>query len=291
MTPFEFVEAQSMQDAVRLLDPDDPSVRPIAGGTALMLMMKAGVFRPTRLVSLRGVEQRYSGIHAEADGSIRIGGTTPLAALEASPAIRSALPVIASTMRVLSNARVRNVATVGGALAHADPHMDLPPVLIALGASVKAVGPRGERSFPVAELLTGYYETQLARNELIAEVLIPLQAGRRSVYLKCTTRAAHDWPTLGVSASVQSDRDAVRAATVVVSAATERPVTVDPLAKILIGQRLTGKLLREAGEVAAQAVEVTGDLRGSASYKRQLVRVYVERALRQAIGAEGGVIQ
>ena len=287
MTPFEIAEPRTLREAVSLLDADDPSIRPLGGGTALMLMMKAGVFEPAKLVSLRSVEPRYSEIKADSDGSIRIGALTPLSALEDSKEIAARLPVITRTMPLLSNVRVRNVATVGGALAHGDPHMDLPPIMIALGASVTLVGPKGERSIPMSELVTGYYETQLARNELISEVVVPPQAGKRSVYLKCTTRAAHDWPALGVAVTVAGDRDAVREANVVISAATERAIRIDKTSKLLIGRRPDATLLGEAGESAAAEVEPIGDAQGSVAYKRELVRVYVERALRQALEIGG----
>jgi carbon-monoxide dehydrogenase medium subunit len=291
MTPFEISEPQSLREATSLLDREDASVRPIAGGTALMLMMKAGVFQPTRLVSLRSVEPHYSQLKLDADGSVRIGALALLTTLEHSREIQNRLPVISRTMQILSNVRVRNVATIGGCLAHGDPHMDLPPVLISLGANVRVIGPDGERVIPAAELLTGYYETQLAKNELIAEIVIPPQNGKRSVYLKCTTRAAHDWPALGVAVAIACDRDGVREANVVISAATERAVRVEKTSAMLVGQRPSGKLLREAGEAASTEVELIGDAQGSTAYKRQLVRVYVERALRQAIEIDGGTVQ
>jgi carbon-monoxide dehydrogenase medium subunit len=283
MIPFEVSEPRTFGEAVSLLDPDDPCVRPIAGGTALMLMMKAGVFQPTRLVSLRSIERRYSEIKVEADGTVRIGALTPLIELEHSREIQARLPVIARTMPLLSNVRVRNVATVGGALAHGDPHMDLPPIMISLGASVLIVGPKGERSIPVGELLTGYYETQLAKNELISELIVPPQNGKRSVYFKCTTRAAHDWPALGVAVSVALDRDSVREANVIISAATERAIRIDKASNLLVGRHLDSKLLSDVYEAAASEVELIGDAQGSVAYKRQLVRVYVERALTQAL--------
>jgi aerobic carbon-monoxide dehydrogenase medium subunit len=288
MIPFEVSEPRTIGEAVSLLDPDDPNVRAIAGGTALMLMMKAGVFQPTRLVSLRSIERRYSEIKVDADGTVRIGALTPLIELEHSTEIQARLPVIARTMPLLSNVRVRNVATVGGALAHGDPHMDLPPIMISLGAIVVIIGPEGERSIPVGELLTGYYETQLAKNELISELIVPPQNGKRSVYFKCTTRAAHDWPTLGVAVSVATDQDTVREANVIVSAATERAIRMDKASNLLIGRRLDSKLLSDAYEAAAAEADLIGDAQGSVAYKRQLVRVYVERALRQAfeIGVE-----
>jgi carbon-monoxide dehydrogenase medium subunit len=291
MMPFEIVEATSLREAVSLLDPEDNSIRPIAGGTALMLMMKAGVFQPMRLISLRGVEARASEVTIGADGGVRIGALTTLSALERSSELKRVLPVLDRTLRELSNVRVRNVATVGGNLAHGDPHMDLPPVLIALGASATVLGREGERHVPVAELLTGYYETQLAQNELISEIVIPSQNGRRSVYLKCTTRAAHDWPALGVAIAVAADRDRIAAANVVISAATERAMRLDKASALLVGQTPSAKLLREVAEAAATEVELTGDMQGSVPYKQQLVRVYVERALRQALEIDGSAVQ
>jgi aerobic carbon-monoxide dehydrogenase medium subunit len=287
MIPFEIAEPRSLREATALLDPDDATIRPLGGGTALMLMMKAGVFQPTKLVSLRSVEPRYSQIKVESDGRIRIGALTPLAALEHSKDIQARLPVITRTMPLLSNVRVRNVATVGGCLAHGDPHMDLPPILISLGASVTVVGSTGERSIPVSELLTGYYETQLAKNELISEVIVPPQDGKRSIYLKCTTRAAHDWPALGVAVSLSGNRDGVSEANVVISAATERAMRAEKTSALLAGQRPNAKLLQDAGEAASDEAELIGDAQGSVPYKRQLVRVYVERALKQALEIGG----
>jgi carbon-monoxide dehydrogenase medium subunit len=287
MTPFELLEPRSLPEALALLDPDDPSVRPIAGGTALMLMMKAGVFRPLRLVSLRGVAQLTS-IATAGDGALKIGAMTPLSVLERSDAVREHAPVITRMLRTLSNVRVRNVATVGGHLAHADPHMDLPPVLIALGALVSVAGPSGARTIPVEDLFAGYFETVLARDELITALVVPAQGARRACYLKCTTRAVHDWPALGVAVSLDRDGDAVRDASVVISAATEKPTRLPSVEALWRGARVDDALLRLAGEAAAEEAELISDGQGSAAYKKQLVRVYVARALRAALEPDSG---
>jgi carbon-monoxide dehydrogenase medium subunit len=287
MTPFELFEPGSLAEAIRLLDPDDPTVRPIAGGTALMLMMKAGVFRPTRLVSLRALPG-IAGVEAQSDGSLKIGAMTPLAALERSAAVKTHAPVIIRTLRTLSNVRVRNVATVGGSLAHADPHMDLPPVLIALGAHVIVAGLAGERTIPVENLFAGYFETVLARNELIGALIVPGQGTHRAAYLKCTTRAIHDWPALGVAVAVASERGKIPAARIVVSAATEKPVRLAAAEAALQDGELDDALLRRVGDAAASEAETISDGQGSAAYKRQLVRVYVRRALAVALGNGAG---
>jgi carbon-monoxide dehydrogenase medium subunit len=285
MTPFELLEPRSLREATGLLDPDDASVRPIAGGTALMLMMKAGVFQPKRLVSLRGIAA-LTAIGQADDGALKIGAMTPLSMVEQSAAVRAHAPVITRTLRTLSNVRVRNVATIGGHLAHGDPHMDLPPVLIALGAHVTVAGRSGERAIPVEDLFAGYFETVLARDELISALVVPAQGTRRACYLKCTTRAVHDWPALGVAVSLGSEGDSVRDVSIVISAATEKPTRLSGAEKVLRGGRSSDALLRQAGEAAADEAELITDGQGSAAYKKQLVRVYVARALRAALAQE-----
>ena len=158
-----------------------------------MLMMKAGVFNPEKLVSLRKIESKYSSIAAGADG-LRIGAMTTLGALERSADVRKHAPVITRTLLTLSNVRVRNVATVGGALAHGDPHMDLPPVLMALGATLTVIGPKGERKLAVEDLFAGYYETVLEKNELIAEVHVPVAGQQEGAP---TSRSPPARPTTG----------------------------------------------------------------------------------------------
>jgi carbon-monoxide dehydrogenase medium subunit len=183
-----------------------------------------------------------------------------LRALEKSADVRKGWPVIARTLRTLSNVRVRNVATVGGHLAHADPHMDLPPLLSALGASVTIAGPRGERNSPVEALYAGYLENTLAPGELITALQVPPLAGRGAAYLKCTTRSADDWPALGVAVVLEGERP-----TIFVSAATDKPTRFS----------------------SVEALAIESDLHGSAAYKQQLVRVYVKRAIQQAREARG----
>jgi len=283
MTPFELLEPRTLREAAGLLASAEPSVRPVAGGTAVMLMMKMGVLRPSRLVSLRAVEKRYSAIEAGADGGLTIGALATLSSLERSPAVKSRAPVVMHAMRTLANVRVRNVATIGGHLAHADPHMDLPPILIALGASLSIVGPAGERTSPLDQLYSGYLETTLRPGELIAEVRIPPQGSRRAAYLKCTTRSADDWPALGVAVALEADGGLVRDARIVIGAATDTPTRLGAAEKALRGARAEDAALRRAGEAAAAEAAVIGDQHGTAAYKKELVRVYVARAVKAAL--------
>jgi carbon-monoxide dehydrogenase medium subunit len=287
MTPFELAEPDTVDEALALLDPADDQIRPLGGGTALMLMMKAGVFRPTRLVSLRKLKT-LAGITPTPEGGLVIGALTPLSEVERSAEVSWRAGVVVRTMRKLSNVRVRNVATIGGNLAHGDPHMDLPPVLMALDAEIAVRGRNGERRLKVENLFAGYYETVLRRDEIIAALHIPPQGARRAAYLKCTTGSADDWPALGVAVSFSTDGSTIAAPRVVVSAATEKAVRLNSAERILTDAAIHDRVLARAGDAAAEEAETVSDVRGSAAYKRELIRVYVRRAVREALNGASG---
>jgi carbon-monoxide dehydrogenase medium subunit len=280
VSPFDLQQPASLSEAIALLDGE--GARPMSGGTALMLMMKAGVLRPTRLVSLRrlGLER----IELAPSGELRVGAMTTLRALEKADLVRQGWPVITRTLRTLSNVRVRNVATVGGALAHGDPHMDLPPLLSALGATVSIAGPNGQRVSPLEKLYSGYLETTLQSGELITQVHIPSLGAKSAAYLKCTTRSADDWPALGVAVVLDLQQDVVRNASIVVSAATDKPTRLASAETILKGKKLDEKVLKQAAEAALE-IAIESDLHGSAGYKKQLIGVYLRRAIHEARNA------
>jgi aerobic carbon-monoxide dehydrogenase medium subunit len=285
---FELIEPATLEEAIGLLDPDDPGVRPLAGATALMPMMKSGVFQPTRLVSLRRLDGELGGVREDNDGGLRIGAMTTLSELERSPRLRASAPVITRALRTLSNVRIRNVATVGGHLGHGDPHMDLPPILMTLNARVRAVGPKGQRWIDMNDLAAGYYQTTLERDELIADVHVPAQpSGVCTAYAKFTALSADDWPTVGVAAWFRLEASQIAEARVAISAATERPVRVTATEAILTGASPTPETFAAAAEAAAAGAETLADIRGSAAYKRDMIRVHVRRALAQALAARG----
>jgi carbon-monoxide dehydrogenase medium subunit len=285
--PFEMVEPTSLKEALSLLDPQEPTIRPVAGGTALMLMMKAGVFTPTRLVCLHGIEPDFSRIAVTGKGELRIGAMATLRDVEKNANVAAHLPVLARAMRTLSSVRIRNVACVGGALAHGDPHMDLPPVLTALGASISIAGPNGNRELSLEKLYAGYYETVLEKSELITAVTVPALDGRKAAYMKVTSRTADDWPALGVAVAFAFADGRVRDPTVVVSAATEKVTRLSAAEAALQGAAPDDAALRRAGDAAADEVETLSDAHGSAPYKRELLRVYLRRAVRQALDGSG----
>ena len=284
MIPFDWVEPGSLKEAVALLDPSDPTIRPVAGGTALMLMMKAGVFTPSRLVSLAKIERHYSEIRIDSAGALRIGAMASLSQLEQSTEAMARFPVMKRALRTLSNVRVRNVARIGGALAHGDPHMDLPPLFAALGAIVSVTGHEGTREIAVENLYAGYYETTLEKSELVAEAIVPPLNGAKAAYMKVTSRSADDWPALNVGVRLETDGpDRIREARIIISAATEKVTRLKGTERLLTGAAVNDALLSRAGNAAVGEVSFLSDAHGSAAYKKELLRVYLPRAIREAL--------
>lgn len=282
MIPFEFLLPYSLEEAISLLDAEDPGIRPIGGGTAVMLMMKAGVLRPTRLVSLQKIGDRHATIQVNRDGDLVVGALARLADIERHPSVHEGWPLLGEALRGVANARVRAVATIGGNLSHADPHMDMPPVLAALGARVAITGPRGSRMVDAEDLCTGYYETVVQRDELITEVFVPPQAGP-AAYLKMTTRAAHDWPALGLAVALKMTGEQVERASVFIGAATDRPMRLRQAQLVLEQRGLGDAALRAAAEAAMVEAPLIGDAHGSAGYKSQLLKVALPRAIQGAL--------
>ncbi len=288
MASFDLLEPRSLDEAFALLDSGDPAVRPFGGGTALMLMMKAQIFKPVRLVSLGKLGAPFRGIDLAADKSgFRIGAMTTFAELEHSPEIRTHLPVVTETMLTLANVRVRNVATVGGNLAHGDPHLDLPPLWTALDAKVRITGKGGERTIPVQELFAGYYATTLKQGEIISSIDVPVRPAWTSHYAKVTTRAAHDWPALGIAVSAKLSGDRIDDIRLVLSAAVDRPTLLSAAETVLRGADIEEGVLAKAADAALGEVHIESDLRGSADYKRHLLRVHLGRAVKNLQSRRG----
>lgn len=280
MRGFDIVEPSSLEETFGLLGTGDPAVRPMGGGTGLILMMKSELFKPTRLVSLRKLGDPFHALSESQDGKyLRIGALNTFSTLDHSPLVQRHFPVISETMKTLANLRVRNVASVGGNLAHGDPHLDLPPVWMSLDGEVRIVGAGGERTAAVADLFVGYYETILQEGELIAELRVPIKSGWRSSYTKVTTRAAHDWPAIGLAISMDLQGRQARDLRIVLSAALDKPTRLVAAEAVLKGRDLDEAALKAAAEAAIGEVELESDNRGSADYKTHLLQIYVKRAL------------
>jgi carbon-monoxide dehydrogenase medium subunit len=284
MQPFEYRTPKSLKEVQQDLKQYGTDAKLVAGGTALIIMMKQRLVRPTCLISLRNV--RGLSAIGEKNGALNIGGLTTHRAVEISPLVRRKLPVLAETYRHVATIRVRNMATVGGGLAHADPNQDPPPTLIALGASLKTSSADGSRVIPLEEFFTDYYETVLKPDEVITEISVPrLPPNSGAAYLKFLPRTADDYATVSAAAVVTLDRSKKIFSDVRIALGSvgTTPIRARDAEAVLRGQPVKAEALSEAGEKAKQAVDPLSDFRGSAAYKKEMAGVFVRRALEKAL--------
>jgi carbon-monoxide dehydrogenase medium subunit len=277
---------RSLQEVSELLGRYQGEARPIAGGTALVLMLREGLIEPEALVRLDHVPA-LADVGAE-DGILRLGARTVLREVAESPSVRAALPLLADACRLVGNVRVRNAATIGGNLCEADYASDPPAVLFALDARVRVHGTHGEREIPVAHLIRDFYETSLQPDEIVTEVAVPLPApGTRAVYRKYVTRSSEDRPCVGTVAVLRLDT-AGRLADlrVAVGAVASTPVRLPEVERSALGEAPSDALFEHLGERYAEAIDPVSDARGSAAYRKRMVAIFVRRALRAALDGE-----
>lgn len=284
MQAFEYRTPKSLKEVQQDLKQFGSDAKLIAGGTALMIMMKQRLVHPGCLISLRSV-RGLSGI-AEKNGGLAIGGATTHRAVESSSLVKRRLPLLAETYHHVATVRVRNMATVGGGLAHADPNQDPPPTLIALGATIKAASADGSRTIPVEDFFTDYYETVLKPDEIITELYVPrLPANSGAAFLKFLPRTADDYATVSAAAVVTLDKSKKNFAEVrlALGSVGTTAIRARDAEAVLRGQPVKVEALAEAGEKAKQAVDPISDFRGSAAYKKEMAGVFVRRALTKAL--------
>src|SRR5262245_60979083 len=282
MNAFEYAAPRTIVEALAVLGEHGDEARVIAGGTALVTMMRQRLLSPGYLVSLREI----SGLDRieAANGDLCIGALVTHREAETSPLVRDRLPVLADTFRRVASVRIRNMATVGGALAHADPNQDPPVTLIALGARVEIRG-AGARELPVEEFFRDYYASALGPGEVVTGVVVPrLPATSGAAYVKFLPRTADDYATVAVAATVslEPDGERCRAARIALGSVGVTPIRARAAEGLVAGQRLGTELLRTVGEAIKGAVDPLSDHRGSAAYKKEMAAVMVGRALTRA---------
>src|SRR5918993_1238529 len=240
MIPFEYRTPKNLKEVHATLKEFGTDAKLIAGGTALVIMMQQRLVRPSCLVSLRSV-RGLNSIELK-DGGLRIGGLATHREVENSALVRRRLPMLAETYHHVATLRVRNMATVGGGLAHADPNQDPPPSLIALGATVKATSANGSRMIPLDEFFKDYYESVLAQDEIITEVMVPkLAPNTGAAYIKFLPRTADDYATVSAAAVLTLDKSHKTIADVRIALGS---VGVTPIRAIAAEDLLRGQPLK-----------------------------------------------
>jgi carbon-monoxide dehydrogenase medium subunit len=281
MNAFDYRAPRTVEEALAILGEHGEEARVIAGGTALVTMMRQRLVRPGCLVSLRDVAG-LEGIEAD-NGALRLGASVTHRAAETSPLVRERIPVLAETFRRVATVRIRHMATVGGMLAHADPNQDPPVTLSALGARVEIRGAGGARQLPVDQFFRDYYESALAPGEIVTAVTVPVPApGTGASFVKFLPRTADDYATVAVTAVVTLDGDRCREARVALGSVGVTPLRGRAAEAVLTGESMRPGLLEAAGEAVKPEVDPLTDHRGSAAYKRDMAAVMVGRAVGQA---------
>jgi aerobic carbon-monoxide dehydrogenase medium subunit len=279
---FYFYTPKTLEEALDLLDEHQDDGRPMAGGTALVVMMKQSLLDADHLISLTHVPG-LSGIRAEADG-LHIGALTHHREVETSPVVKQQAPLLAEVYRRVATVKIRNAATVGGGIAHADPAQDPPPGLIALDAKVKLQSKNGERVLPITEMFLDYYETAIEPGELLTELIVPpTPSEARTAYLKFLPRTADDYATVAVAARAQIADGKVSNLRVALGAAGPTPVHATAVEQALEGQPPTPEAIRQAAQAVADQVDPLDDFRGSSDYKRDMAVVFTRRALERVL--------
>jgi 4-hydroxybenzoyl-CoA reductase subunit beta len=326
---FTYVSPKTLEQAVRAVADAGPDAMLVAGGTDLYPNMKRRQFEPKTLVGLRAIGE-LRGVRGSARQGVRIGACTTLTAVATHPELAGAYGGLATAARLVSSPQLRNMGTLGGnvcvdtrcnyynqsyewrkaigfcmkrdgdicLVAPSSPRCwavsssDTAPVLWSLGASVRLVGPAGERTVPIAALYQDdgiRYLTKRA-DEILTEIVLPPADGWRSAYLKLRRRGAFDFPILGVAAAVRLEGDVVREARIVLGAVASLPREAPGAAAALVGRRLTGEVIEAAADAAAGPARPLDNTDLTHPYRKKVTRVFVARALARIAGLEAGAV-
>jgi aerobic carbon-monoxide dehydrogenase medium subunit len=284
---FDYHAPASLSEAIALLQRHGDEAKVLSGGQSLLPLLKLRVGAAGHLVDIG----RIPGLEyvKEEDGFLKIGGRTRESVLERSEIIRAKYPILHDTALVIADPVVRNRATVGGNLAHADPANDHPATMLALGAEVVATGAKGQRTIPIEQFFTGIFSTALAQDEILTEIRIPIPPPKSGgAYVKLE-RKVGDFATAAAAAHVTLGAGGeIERAGIGLTAAGPTPIKATEAERFLLKKKPDPTTIAEAARLAAAAASPTADRRGSVQYKREMARVLTARALARAVERAGG---
>lgn len=284
---FKYLVPSTLSEASQMLDEYGDDAKILAGGQSLIPAMRFRLAVPEVLIDIGRIEG-LSYIK-ETDGYLAIGAMTTEADLDESALIMDKYALLADTAKVIADPLVRNAATIGGNLAHADPANDHPATMLAYNASVVVVGPDGERVIAIDDFFVDLFESSLEENEILREIRIPKPAANNGGGYVKIERKVGDYAVAAVAAQLTLEGEVCTAARIGLTNVSNVPMRATRAEDALVGQVLNEETIRMAGQAAANECEPNPDLRGSEEYKRDLVRVVTMRAIRKAMArAQGG---
>lgn len=286
--PFEYLAPKTLPEALSYLQQHGEEAKILSGGHSLIPMLKLRLASPAFLVDLNNIP----GLEyiEESNGYLKIGGLTRESALEDSALIRSNYPILFDTAKMIADPQVRNLATVGGNLAHGDPANDHPATMLALRAQVVATGPKGKRTIPIDDFFVSLFETALDKNEILTEIQIPVpEKGSGGAYLKLE-RKVGDFATAGVAVQMTVDKNGkCKSVGIGLTNAGAVPLRAKQAEDALTGKKIDDSLMQQAAQLAEAAAQPSADLRGSVEYKKAMIKELTKRALTLAFErAKGG---
>ena len=286
MRRFELALPESLDDCLRLLAQRGPETKLLAGGTDLLPQMKNSVVMPKRVIDLSGVA-RVKILECDAKG-LRIGAAVPARQVEQDPRVRNGYAAVAESAALLGSVQVRNLATVGGNICNAAPSADMAPPLVALEALAVIAGPKGERRVPLSEFFTGVRKTVVGPDELLVEIFVPAPGPHSGgCYIRHTPRRELDIAVVGIASQVTMANGVCAKARISLAAVAPTPVRATAAEAALEGKPLTPELIERAADLAGQAAKPISDQRGSADFRRHLVRILTRRTLTTALARAG----
>jgi len=279
---FEYHAPTTLAEAIALLGQYGDEAKVLSGSQSLIPLMKLRLAQPAHLVDLRKVDG-LTGVR-EVQGALQIGALTTHAALAKSELLRAKLPMAAEAAGQIGDAQVRNLGTIGGSLAHADPSADWPAVLTALDASVVVAGPQGERTLEVEQLIVGPLTTALEPGEILTQVRVALPPARTAGAYEKLPHPASRFAVVGVAAEISLDaRNTVQWSRIAITGLGSKVTRATGVERALQGKAADPAAIKSAAARAAEGLELRADLSGSAAYKAQLAAVYTERAALRAV--------
>jgi len=284
--PFDYHRPASLEEAIGLLTKHGAQAKLLSGGMSLLPTLKLRLGSFAHLVDINRIPG-LDGIREEG-GFLRIGAMTRQAALERSELIRKKYPILADAVPLIADPLVRNRGTVGGNVANGDPANDQPAIMIALGATLVARGPKGERTIAANKFYTGLYETALARDEILTEIRVPMPPARSGGAYQKLKRKTGDFAVAAVAVQLALDaKGAVASAGIALTNAGPTPLEAADAARFLAGKTPDAKTIAEAAKMAAARSNPSADHRGSIEYKKEMARVLAARALQTAFERAG----
>jgi carbon-monoxide dehydrogenase medium subunit len=278
---FEYYSPRSLREAIDLLASHRDDVKILSGGQSLLPLMKMRLAKPGIIVDIN----RLPGLDtiAEDGNALILGALATHEQIESSALLKTRCPLLPQTATTIADVQVRNRGTIGGSIAHADPAGDMPAAILALDAEIKAVGPNGERWIKADEFFLGLLMSVLEPDEIVTAVRVPMTGADKTAYLKAAPRSS-GFAVVGVAVRLALD-DTGNCARIAVgiTGVTDKAYRAARVEQLLIGKKLDSQLIDQAAEESTHNIDAIEDINGSSEYRAHLTRVYVARAIQEAI--------